>query len=45
MMEYFRDDPRGPMLYGTSIGTWMSLALGLLGVVSLLLRPGHRRLV
>lgn len=45
MMEYFRDDPRGPMVHGISIGTWMSLAFGLAGVISILLRPGHRRLV
>lgn len=34
MMEYFRDDPRGPMLHGLSIGTWMSLAFALAGLVS-----------
>lgn len=45
MMEYFRDDPRGPMLYGISIGTWMSLAFGLAGLITLILRPGHKRLV
>lgn len=27
MMEYFRDDPRGELLFGASLGTWMSLGL------------------
>jgi phosphatidylglycerol---prolipoprotein diacylglyceryl transferase len=27
MMEHFRDDDRGPMLGGFSVGTWISLAL------------------
>lgn len=45
VMEYFRDDPRGPMVYGLSLGTWMSLGLGISGLVILLLRGGHKRLV
>lgn len=45
LMEIFRDDPRGPLIYGLSIGTSMSLGLGLAGVLTILLRPGHRRLV
>lgn len=43
MMEYFRDDPRGPLLYGGTAGTWMSLVLGVTGALFLLLRYGHRR--
>jgi phosphatidylglycerol:prolipoprotein diacylglycerol transferase len=27
VMEHFRDDPRGPLLYGFSISTWISAAL------------------
>lgn len=45
MMEYFRDDPRGPLMYGLTLGTWMSLGLGLFGLFNVLLRKGHRRLV
>ena len=26
-MEYFRDDPRGELIFGASLGTWMSLGL------------------
>jgi phosphatidylglycerol---prolipoprotein diacylglyceryl transferase len=45
MMEYFRDDPRGALIYGLSLGTWMSLGLGLFGLMNVLLAKGHRRLV
>lgn len=45
IMEYFRDDNRGPLMYGLTISTWLSLAFGLGGLLCLLLRPGHRRLV
>ncbi len=45
VMEYFRDDPRGPAMYGLSLGMWMSLGLGLFGLMNVLLRKGHRRLV
>ncbi len=31
IMEIFRDDPRGPFMFGASVGTWMSLGLGLVG--------------
>lgn len=44
LMEFFRDDPRGPLLLGVTIGTWMSLAFGLVGLITLLMRSGHRRL-
>lgn len=45
IMEFFRDDDRGPMMYGLSLGTWMSLGLGLFGVAAILMRGGHKRLV
>lgn len=45
MLEIFRDDPRGPLMYGLTLGTWMSLVLGLFGVINVLLSKGHRRLV
>lgn len=45
LMEYFRDDPRGDLIWGMSLGTVMSLGLGLFGLLNILLSRGHRRLV
>lgn len=44
-MEYFREDERGPLIQGLSLGTWISLALGMFGLLNILLGRGHRRLV
>lgn len=40
-MEVFRDDPRGPLVYGQSLGTWMSFAIFVVG--ALLLFPSRNR--
>lgn len=32
VMEYFRDDPRGELIFGASLGTWMSLGLMIFSV-------------
>lgn len=45
VMEYFRDDPRGELIWGMSLGTAMSLGIGLFGLLNILLGRGHRRLV
>ncbi len=41
-MEQFRDDPRGPELFGQSVSTWLSLGL-LLSSLSLLILRSRRR--
>lgn len=35
LMEVFRDDPRGNLILGLSLGIWMSLGLSLLAVLNL----------
>jgi phosphatidylglycerol:prolipoprotein diacylglycerol transferase len=44
VMEYFRDDPRGDLISGMSLGTMMSLGLGLFGLSNILLIKASRRL-
>jgi phosphatidylglycerol:prolipoprotein diacylglycerol transferase len=39
MMEHFRDDPRGPVVGGFSLGTWMSIGLLICGLGVLWTRP------
>jgi len=39
VMEHFRDDPRGDMMLGLSLGTWLSVALICVGIGLLWPRP------
>ncbi len=43
VMECFRDDPRGQLIWGFSLGTWMSLGLILCGLGLFLTRPWPKR--
>ena len=43
VMEYFRDDPRGPAIAGLSLGTWLGLTLALAGTGLLVTLPKTAR--
>jgi phosphatidylglycerol:prolipoprotein diacylglycerol transferase len=41
LMEVFRDDPRGELILGLSLGIWMALGLAVFGALNLLTTSRH----